>query len=279
MDRLIEITEWMEALFAMVLLFGTPLVAMCLMIYRHFKTYPTIRVDKEKIRFGRERRYWKDLEKITFTGKQEIPCKWVNCRKLEGAGFVFKDGTEKFMLDDMYSNTWRVKLFIEKLVLGNKEIAELQDKPITTEETAGEQFEVFKEGTRDTKVQMAISLIAFTIVIAYGYYRNMFNNWDFSHRSKLFISFIIFIILSVLAALLQPVYFSIRSIVTFQLSPHFLIVKNPFSKVAYRLEDIREVVLERDEQLRSSIGYVSSGTTIKVAEYYFTTCYHPTPTS
>ncbi len=40
---------------------------------------------------------------------------------MEGALLLFKDKTEKYIFDDMYSNTWQIKSFLEKTVIEKQE--------------------------------------------------------------------------------------------------------------------------------------------------------------
>ena len=111
-------------------LFGLAVLFMAFYTVRQYlKNSPKITVDKYTISFGTEKYNLTDIEEIILTGK--MPFRYLVKFPMEGALLVFKDKTEKYIFNDMYSNTWKVKSFLEKTVIEKKEYQETENRKIS----------------------------------------------------------------------------------------------------------------------------------------------------
>ena len=113
-------------------------------VYAYWKNSPTIIIDphRRSINFGAELYYLNDIEKIKLTGK--MPFRYIIKFPMEGASILFKNGIEKFIYDDMYSNTWQVKMFFDQVVIKKNEVTETEIKPINKNSLRFEKEELFK---------------------------------------------------------------------------------------------------------------------------------------
>ena len=80
-------------------------------VYRYFKNVPSAAVNFEGISIGKRNYYWSDIKDITLTGKQ--PFRYLFNWPMEGAKLTLNDGGKLYLFDDMYSNLWQVKLFLQ----------------------------------------------------------------------------------------------------------------------------------------------------------------------
>ena len=124
-----------------VLMAGLVVVILSL-VYNYIRIAPRIRVTKDSIRFSRQTYAWTELQNITFTGLQ--PNKYLFMPYWEGAVLTFTNGATKYILDDMYTNAWRVKLFIQQVVINKSNYSELPAVEITKADIEKEHFESFK---------------------------------------------------------------------------------------------------------------------------------------
>ena len=113
-------------------------------VYAYWKNSPTIIIDplRKSISFGSETYYVNDIEKVNLTGK--MPFRYIIKFPMEGASILFKNGVERFIYDDMYSNTWQVKKFIDQVVIKKTEVTETDAKPINKDSLRFEKEELFK---------------------------------------------------------------------------------------------------------------------------------------
>ena len=113
-------------------------------VYAYWKNSPTIIIDphRKSINFGSETFYLKDITKVILTGKK--PFRYIIKFPMEGASILFKNGVERFIYDDMYSNTWQVKKFINQVVIKKIEVTETDIKPIHKNSLRFEKEELFK---------------------------------------------------------------------------------------------------------------------------------------
>ncbi|MBE2288826.1 MAG: hypothetical protein IAE95_04680 [Chitinophagaceae bacterium] len=85
-------------------------------IYRYFKNTPVIKVDAEKICVGDRTLYWSEVSSIELSGKQAFQYLF-GAEQMEGARFSASDGSVLHMIDHMYSNSWQIKQFVQKVVV------------------------------------------------------------------------------------------------------------------------------------------------------------------
>lgn len=113
-------------------------------VYAYWKNSPTIIIDphRKSITFGTETYYVQDIEKVTLTGK--MPFRYIIRFPMEGASILFKNGVERFIYDDMYSNSWQIKKFIDQVVNNKIEETEREIKSINKNPLRFEKEELFK---------------------------------------------------------------------------------------------------------------------------------------
>ncbi len=201
------------------------LLPSCYAFYRFAGSAPKIKADENGIAFGKEKYLWKDLQEIQLTGKFDagylMPMS-------ESAKLTFSDGTEKYIVDSRYSNTWQVKQFIKSVLESNPD---LQSQPkavghLTSKDIAGAHFETFRGSPGSYRSVILIILVLllafFALVVTYHV-----------------ISFVLLSTL-LLAANARLMYY-------FRVSPDYLVVRNlfflPYEKI-YRMTDIREITFE-----------------------------------
>ncbi len=86
-------------------------------VLHHFlRDFPTIAVGQATIRFGDEVFRLSEIEEAKLVGK--VPLGWWGGPRVEGVALRFRGGTERFIRDDMYSNTWELKEFLAQVVSG-----------------------------------------------------------------------------------------------------------------------------------------------------------------
>ena len=76
------------------------------------KNSPKITIDAESISFDEQQYLLKEIRKVHYTGKRKIKSFLFGQRR-EGALLHFRDGTTRVILDDTYSNTHKIKLFLQ----------------------------------------------------------------------------------------------------------------------------------------------------------------------
>jgi len=81
-------------------------------------------------------------KKIDLTGKQ--PFKYVINHPMEGMAIEFSDGTVRYLYDNLYSNLWQIKSFIQNVVLNKDKHYFVSDNEKLNVNTEYENFEVFK---------------------------------------------------------------------------------------------------------------------------------------
>ena len=199
-------------------------------IIRYIKNSPTIVVDNNQISFNKEIYHWKNVAEIELTGKQ--PFKYLFNFPMEGAMITLNDGTIKYFFDDMYTNSWKVKSFIQQVIINKKDIYETTTHRADKTEIQFGNFEIFK-GNQFTSLRGIIlwGLIGFFIFM-------MFSTSKIPPKG-----FFIF------AGIFATVWFIFNSYLMhyFALSSKYFAIRNHnfiwLNKV-YKVDDIREIVFE-----------------------------------
>jgi hypothetical protein len=90
------------------------------MVYIYWKMSPIITIDKHTIVFGTQTFYLKNIKDVRLTGKMPFRYYFMTF-PMEGTAITFNDGTEILLFDDMYSNSWEIKSFLEQTVINKQE--------------------------------------------------------------------------------------------------------------------------------------------------------------
>lgn len=99
----------------------TCFIAAFLSVRNLFKQVPVIKVDHIGFSLGKQQYLFSDLKGVILTGK--LPFKNIFEQSMEGAQLNFKDGTKRYLYDDMYYNLWEFKLLLEQIIVRNKKQA------------------------------------------------------------------------------------------------------------------------------------------------------------
>lgn len=213
------------------------------MVYAYWKNSPKISIDNHLITFGNERFYIKDIKKVILTGK--MPFRLIIRFPMEGTALIFNDGTEKYIFDDLFSNSWEIKSFLEQTVIKKKEYIPTQIEKIDSNIIRFERFETFK-GSQITSLRgiMLWGLIGFFAFLLV------------SKIQTAPIGFVIFF------AVFGTFWFLLNSWLMhfFCITNDYFIVKNHnfvwLTKI-YRIKDIKEIIYETQSKQPNSLRIIT----------------------
>jgi hypothetical protein len=172
-------------------------------IYKYYKNAPIIIVDNEKILFNDEIYKWTELKKIKLTGKQPFP--YIINYMMEAASIEFKDGRKKIIFDDLYSNTWQIKSFLQQKIINKKDFSEIETQIIDSsilknEYFTGNQFVSFRGlslwiligvityiGFLDSKIPSISFCIFYVLSISFWFFFNSYLMYNFRMSDKYFV--------------------------------------------------------------------------------------------
>jgi hypothetical protein len=209
----------------------------------YFKNSPTIEVDQNQISFNTQSFNWTEIEKIDLTGKQ--PFKYLFGFPIEGAMLQLKNGQVKYFFDDMYSNTWKVKSFIQQVIINKKENAEILTQQIEANDVRLEEFIIFK-GNQFTSLRgiMLWGFVGFFVYIIYS-----INQFPGFPLLLIIGSFCTFWFL-----------FSSYLMNYFALSDKFFAVRNHnyfWKNEIYKIQDIKEIVFESQGKMPNRLRIIT----------------------
>lgn len=214
-----------------------------LMIYTYWKNSPKITVDKYTITIGDRTFYLKNIKNVVLTGK--MPFRFIFRLPLEGTALIFNDGTEKFFFDDMYSNSWELKSFLEQTVIKKTEYISSQIEKVDTNSIRFESFDTFKGN-------QIISLRGILLWGLIGFFAFLL----ISKRQSAPSGFVIFF------AVFGTFWFLFNSWLMhfFCMTNDYFIVKNHnlvwLTKI-YRIKDIKEIVYETQSKQPNSLRIIT----------------------
>lgn len=199
-------------------------------VYKYFKNAPEIRIDNLKIEFNEQPYYWTDLKSIELTGKRNFP--YLLYYEMEATQLIFENGQEKLIFDDMYSNTWQIKTYLQEVIINKQSEADFRLQKIESQDIAYEHFEIFK-GNQFT------SFRGITLWIPIVFFVYMLFSSD---RTVQISSLLIF-------GFFGTFWFSLHSYLMhyFEISDKFFVVKNHnfiWTTKIYALKNIKEIVFE-----------------------------------
>jgi hypothetical protein len=237
--------EFVEAKYYFMPVFGLLFYIMAFYtIVKYFRNVPIISIDKDLIKFGSAEIYnLTDIQNVVLTGKK--PFKFIFKYPMEGTEILLKNGTTKYFFDDMYSNAWELKLFLEQVVIKKKDFAYIENYRIDPSELRYEQISYFK-GNQFTSLRG-------------------FSCWGI-------IVFFIYLMISrdkippvgalILIGSIGTVLFVFNSWLMnfFGLSEEYFIIKNHnfiWKENIYRLTDIKEVIFETRVKMPNCLRIVT----------------------
>lgn len=212
------------------------------MVYIYWKMSPIITIDKHIIFFGTQTFYLKNIKDVRLTGKMPFRYYFMTF-PMEGTAIIFNDGTEKILFDDMYSNSWEIKSFLEQTVIDKQEYKPKLIESVVRNVPYGEE-DVFK-GNQFTSLR-GISLwgvIGFFIVM-------MFSKGN--PPIALFVFFGVFSAFWFILSSWMMHYFVVTK--------DFLIIKNHnflwMTKI-YPLSEVKEIVYETQGKQPNSMRVIT----------------------
>lgn len=212
-------------------------------IARYFKNAPIITTDGERITFGSESFLLKDIEDIYLTGK--VPFRYIFLFPMEGMTLNFKDGTSKYIYDDIYINSSHLKSFLDQVVVKKKPYFEQDNFEIKSDTIDVSSAEVFK-GTPVFSLRglNIIGLIGFFIYLSVFRVKNI--------PIGFLIGFSLFSLLWI--------YLNARLMNYVKLTDEYLIINNHilvWKKSIYKIHDIKEIVFETQRKAPYSLRVIT----------------------
>lgn len=212
-------------------------------VIRYFKNSPIITVDKSEIKFNDRTFFWTDLDKIELTGKKSF--KYIITFPMEGTLLHFKDGQTKCFYDDMYSNSWQLKSFIQQVIINKQDNVKILTHEVDRNELLLEHFEIFKgnqfTSLRGISLWGMIGLFVYMMIskekvppTGFLIFFGIFGTFWFTLNSFLMDYFA-----------LSDKYFAIRN--------HNFIWKNE----VYRVDDIKEIVFETQGKMPNCLRVIT----------------------
>lgn len=200
------------------------------MVYAYLKNSPKITIDKQNIHIGSQTFYLKDIKDVALTGK--MPFRYIIRFPMEGTAILFNDGTEKILFDDMYANSYELKLFLEQVILNKQEFKPTLTSDISSNEIRFESEETFN-GNQFTSLR-GISLWGLIGFFAFM----LLSKWQSPPIGQL-----------IFFGAFGTFWFILHSWLMhyFGLTKDYLVVRNHnfiWKAKIYRLTDIKEVVFE-----------------------------------
>jgi len=212
-------------------------------VARYFRNAPIIKIEGDGITFGKESHLLKDIEDVYLTGK--VPFRYIFRFPMEGTTLNFKDGTTRYIYDDLYSNSAQLKSFLDLVVVKKKPFVEQKDYGIDLSAIDVSSAEVFKGNA-------IFSLRGLNIVGLIGFfiYLSVFK------VKSIPIGFVIgFSLFSLLW-----IYLNARLMNYIKLTGEYLIINNHmlvWKKSIYRIHDIQEIVFEEQRKAPYSLRIIT----------------------
>src|SRR5690606_12163784 len=211
-------------------------------VYQYLKNTPKIIVEKNRIFFNKEMFNINDIRFINLACK--IPFKFIGRYPMEGFYIEFKNGKEKFVYDDMYSNIWKIKDYLKQVVEDKKEYKPIKTQEINPSQVENEHFAYYSN----------FQLLGFSGITHFGFILFL-----------IYMSFIndningnYFIIILILVFFLFHSWLSHH----YGISKNHLIIKNfnlPFIFITkvYKLDDIEEIVFETHQKRPNGLRVIT----------------------
>ncbi len=164
---------------------------------------------------------------------------------MEGASFYFKNGEVKYLFDDVYANAWKIKSFIQEIVIEKKEKIEISESQTDTYQARLEDFEIFKDN----------QFTSFRGRTLWGFC-GMFLYIGLSKSVKTPARFWIF------AAAFCSFWFLLFSYLMhyFELSDNYFVVRNHnliWINKYYKINDIKEITFETQGKMPNCLRVIT----------------------
>ncbi len=201
------------------------------------KNSPSVLFNDDILLIGSKAYYWTDFKKVSFTGKK--PCKCIFRYSMEGMMLQFGNEKPVYLLDYVYSDLWKLKLFVQQIIIEKKKKIENPLPPPLLNRSAYSHsykgnlfFSVYSILYWGTVSILVILIIEFCHI----YYLS-----DCTLAGIILLTCIVGILMLLFWAISCTMHF-------FELSEDHIAVKNHilfWKKRIYSLQDIREVGFDK----------------------------------
>lgn len=212
-------------------------------LYRYIKNAPKVTLDKDFITFNNQTYSISDIKKVTLTGKR--PFNYVIDFPMEAVTLTFNNNEKKYIFDDMYSNSWEIKLFLKQVVIDKKDFVYNINTAIDKDAVASDFYETFK-GNQLTSLR-GISLWGLI---------GFFTFMQLNNKRPNTIALTIFLFGFSTFWFVANSYFMHYV----QVSDNFLVIRNHnffWMRKAYNIVDIKEIVFETQGKMPNCLRVIT----------------------
>lgn len=238
-ENKVETIDYLLILAEPALLFLTFLI---IRFYR--KNTPTITISEKQITFDKESFDLNTVKRLEITGKQPFP--FFREFDMEGIYIHFQDDTIKYIYDDMYSNTWEIKSFLDQTVIRKQIYQPPQTISLERKHTLAETGQLFKEKTLRSLRGIGHWLLTALFILL------IINNLEKLHYGFL----LLFGVVGILWFFMHGWFLHY-----FELTDHYFIVKNTIffrRNQGYRIDQIQEIVFEKQDKQPKTLIVITS---------------------
>lgn len=212
-------------------------------IFKYYKNAPTVRVFDNKIQINKKTISFQDIEYIDLTGK--MPFKYILTFPMEGSYILLKNKEEYFLYDDMYSNFWNIKDYLNSVFLKKENYKNPNSDKVKKDIVRFEPF-IFYNG---------FQFFSFRGLMLWGFLIPLFYGLLFVKQNPNFKGYIFFGLFAVFWF-----YFNSWLMHYYGLSKKFLIIKNtnlPWREKIYELSYIKEIVFESEGRMPNCLRVIT----------------------
>lgn len=213
-------------------------------IYRYTKNTPNIVLGKENIFINGQKIDFEDIQDISLTGKKHFPY-LIFGYPMEGFSILLKNRKVEFFYDNMYSNYWQIKSYLQKVII-DKEEYKVEEIRVDNISVYNENFTTFSRN----------QLLNYNGVLLWSLLLPILYNLFFNEQKHL--NLVGYFILSFFL-IFWYVFFS-WLMHHFKVSNKYLVVKNtnfPWINKIYKFDDIREVVFETRDKMPNCLRVIT----------------------
>ena len=212
----------------------------------YLKNSSKIEIDKEKIIIQNKTYYWKNLQNIKLSGKKGFGFFKF---QMEAITINFENKTE-YIFEDLYSNSWEIKSFIQQIIIDKKDFFETNSKTINTKIT---DKEIEKETFYQYKGNPVFSFRGLMMWGLIGAFLFMFI--FVKAKISLEDQLQAFIPITVIWFIINALFMNY-----FEMSKNYFVIKNHYFfwvKRIYKISDIEEIVFESQGKQPNSLKLVT----------------------
>lgn len=224
-------------------------------IYTQFKKALSFTITKDTFIIKGKKYATADIENISFSGKRD----YSSLDRIEGMQINFKGGETVYIYDRYYSNIAKIKRYLD-IIWQRNESKEFQTStkitfPHNNNQHVATNVNFYKGGILNLNLILILFILGFTFIMI------------FSLPYKRGCEIVVVLPLVLLIVLSGRFYY-------FGVGHNFIIVKSfarPWIKRQIPIEEIREILLERNGKAPHSMTVIMQDYTMK--KYYATTLY------